>query len=456
MSVKNCFFAALCALLAAGTVRAANFEGGYSQASDGSGSAAAEPRQPHAARRPAASAASYSGARDSYSAPSANSGSLASQRAAERFWSEGSAAPKSFATSFAANTRQDGVGAPLPPDPIGPDSSGPLSSGGTDCATGCCDDCCGPSWSPCYNCCGWFGGADYLYLRPSFSEDTAYVRRNVELDEEENLTTTDTVVPRDFGYNSGVRAFLGYRFCDCGGELRFTYWYYDNNSSQVTPRAPTDGSEIFIGQLETVTQIPGQRLLIDNDLRFNLYDIEYAKCVCMPNCNPCCQPWSLKYFVGARIADIQRRDNGLLQNRDDSLAREWRINGDFVGAGPRVGLEGRRLFGEGRFSLFARTNFSLLLGQWDLSETRLTPPNNPSVTENYFDTHTRIIPVGEIEVGGNYQIGRNISVGAGYMFHAWWDLGAFEQIQGNVFLSPIDDSNIMGLDGLFARVEVCF
>src|SRR5262249_11552527 len=158
----------------------------------------------------------------------------------------------------------------------------------------------------------------------------------------------------------------------------------------------------------TVTQIPGQRLLINNDLQFNLYDIEYAKCICMPNCSPCCQPWSLKYYVGARIADIKRQDNGLLQNRDDSLARAWFINGDFVGSAPAAGLEGRRLFGEGRFSLFARSNFSLLLGQWDLGETRQTPANNPSLTENYFDSHTRMIPVAEIEVGGNYQISRNI------------------------------------------------
>jgi hypothetical protein len=347
------------------------------------------------------------------------------------------------------------VGAPTPAESIAPGSAMP-SADSADYDTGCGDDCCGPLWSPCYNCCGFFGGADYLLLRPTFSENTAYVRRNVSIDQEENLTTTDTVVPRDFNYSSGMRAFFGYRFCDCGGEIRFTYWNIDTCSNQTTPRVGEDISEIFIGQLESVAQQPGQRLLVNNDLRFNLYDIEYAKCVCMPNCNPCCQPWSLKYYVGARIADIHRQDDGVVQNRDGSLPGAWFINGDFVGAGPRVGLEGRRLFGEGRFSLFARTNFSLLLGEWDLGETKLSPANDPTVTINYFDSHTRMIPVGEIEVGGNYQISRNIAIGAGYMFQAWWDLGAFEQIQGNVFLSPIDDSNIMGLDGLFARVEVCF
>lgn len=418
-------------------------------------SAAARPLPSQRAQRSngSASPASYNASKyaPSYAGrptQQASTGSVQSRAASERYWQENNdrgGLPASVAASFGTSRQGNAGGEEIISGDDSYDFGGPT-----------CDDCCGPKWSPCYNCCGWFGGADYLLLRPTFSENTAYVRRTVELDEEENLTTTDTVVPRDFVYSSGLRGFLGYRFGDCGGELRFTYWYFDTSTNQVTPRAPADGSEIFIGQIESVTQQPGQRLLIDNNLHFNLYDIEYAKCICFNDCNPCCQPWSLKYYVGARIADIRRQDNGLVQNRDDSLARAWFINGDFIGAGPRVGLEGRRLFGEGRFSLFARTNFSLLLGGWDLGETRQTPANNPTVTENYFDSHTRLIPVGEIELGGNYQISRSMSIGAGYMFQAWWDLGAFEQIQGNVFLSPVDDSNIMGLDGLFARFELCF
>ena len=67
-----------------------------------------------------------------------------------------------------------------------------------------------------------------------------------------------------------------------------------------------------------------------------------------------------------------------------------------------------------------------------------------------------MIPVAEIELGGTWQWSQCVSFSAGYLFQAWWDLGQFEQIQGNVFLNPIDDSNIMALDGLFARVEVSF
>ena len=98
----------------------------------------------------------------------------------------------------------------------------------------------------------------------------------------------------------------------------------------------------------------------------------------------------------------------------------------------------------------------MLLGEYDIKETRKTPPTAPTTTENYFDSHDRLIPVAEIELGGTWQLGPCVNLSAGYLFQAWWDLGQFEQIQGNVFLNPIDDSNILSFDGLFARLEICF
>ncbi len=157
-----------------------------------------------------------------------------------------------------------------------------------------------------------------------------------------------------------------------------------------------------------------------------------------------------------RIADITRHDDNFLIDVDGSDAREALISSSFIGAGPRVGIEGRRFFRGGCVSLFAKTNLSLLLGEYNIRETRLTPGGIPELTENYFDSHDRIIPVAEIELGGSWQMTSRLNLSAGYLFQAWWDLGAFEQIEGNVFLNPIDDSNIMAFDGLFARLEFTF
>jgi hypothetical protein len=312
-------------------------------------------------------------------------------------------------------------------------------------------------FNPCGDC-GFFGGADYLLLRPTFSENTAFFRRNTSIDGSGNVTVTDTVVHQDFDYTSAPRVFLGYRFCDCGGEIRFTYWNYDNTSSQTSGAATTD--TIYAGQLEINTSIPGQRLFVNSNLNMNVYDIDYSKCVCYggkKNCNGCetCPVWTLKYSAGVRIADVRRTDDNILLPVD-SASIAGHISADFIGAGPRLGIEGRRYCRDGAFSLFAKGNMALLLGDYDLKESRFTPSVTPVLTENYFDSHARVIPVAEIELGGTYQISQRITASAGYLFQAWWDLGAFEQIPGNVFLNPIDDSNIMSFDGLFARIEVTF
>ncbi len=340
---------------------------------------------------------------------------------------------------------------------LGSNSMGPWDDNGAGDSCGCgqCDSCCYNGFNLCGEC-GWFAGADYLLLRPSFSEDQAYIKRVTTTTPEEVVTVTDTVVHQDFGYNSSLRAFFGYR-CSCNEEIRFTYWNYGASSSQSTGVATDDGSILYAGQLELNTT-PGQHINIEGGLRANVYDIEYSKCCCNPcnTCNPCCPPWTLKYSAGVRIADIGRHDDDFLIDVDGTTARAALISSSFIGAGPRVGLEGRRFFSGTRASIFAKTNLSLLLGEFDINETRHTPGTTPELIEHYFDSHNRIIPVAEIELGGSWQMADRINMSAGYLFQAWWDLGAFEQIQGNVFLNPIDDANIMAFDGLFARVEITF
>jgi hypothetical protein len=342
------------------------------------------------------------------------------------------------------------------PETISPGESMDFSGGGcSDCAQ--CGQSCGFCFNPC-GCCGWYGDVDYLLVRPSFSENQGFLQRTTTQDQQENTTVTDRVVHQDFDYNSSVRTYLGYRF-SCGDEIRFTYWNFGDKSHLLSGQAPADGSVVYAGHLEIVTSEPGQRLVVSAGLQANVYDIEYIKCACQNSgcCDcDCCPPWTLKYSAGIRIADVRRGDNTVLLDPDGTEARSGLITADFIGAGPRVGIEGRRFFGDGGFSLFARSNLSLLLGEYDSKETRKTPATNPTTIENYFDSHDRLIPVAEIELGGTWQLGPCVNLSAGYLFQAWWDLGQFEQIQGNVFLNPIDDSNILSFDGLFARLEICF
>src|SRR5262249_52433004 len=99
------------------------------------------------------------------------------------------------------------------PETISPGESLDLSGDScSDCGQ-CGGSCCGFCFNPC-GCCGWYADVDYLLIRPSFSENQAYIKRTTTQTPSEATTVTDTVVHQNFDYNSSVRTYIGYRFCD--------------------------------------------------------------------------------------------------------------------------------------------------------------------------------------------------------------------------------------------------
>jgi hypothetical protein len=340
----------------------------------------------------------------------------------------------------------------------GPTDAGPRStpeaiqSGieSSDCDQ--CSDCCDNDWfNPC-GCCGWFAGADYLLMRPDFSDAPAFVR----ITGTPPATLTYTMIQQKFDYQSSVRTFFGYRD-ECGDEIRFTYWNLNDGGTLVV----TPGVDVaYGGQFMTRANVPGDFLTNTANLEMNVYDIDYIKCCCNPcGCQSCCCPvWTLSYSAGVRIASERRTDNTI-----QSLATPTSeptagfISASFVGAGPRVGIEGHRYFRDTRMSLFARSHIALLLGEYDTEQSVLVTTPTPAVT-HLINDHDRIIPEADIEIGGDWQMTSRLKLSAGYLFQAWWDLGEFEQVgvSGAGFIQPELNSNILGFDGLFARLEYCF
>jgi len=122
-----------------------------------------------------------------------------------------------------------------------------------------------------------------------------------------------------------------------------------------------------------------------------------------------------------------------------------------TGPGPRVGIQGRRYFGQqARWSLFARGNLSLLIGHYELVSRTL------EFDIDDFDTsllvRKRTVPVTEIELGASVNIRGRTTISAGYLFHSWHDIGIPQQVAGK----PLDDANILSFDGLFMRGELSY
>ena len=179
------------------------------------------------------------------------------------------------------------------PETIPSGIESPNSAEGLACNTDC-DSCFNPCGDP-----GFYGGADYLFVRPRFSDAQAYdksVRTTVA-----PIVFSDTIVQQKFDYQSSVRAFLGYRF-DCGDEIHFTYWNYENNGSIQSPLTPGTAAspEVFYGGQFMVRagnagsgpngDGAGDSVLSTYGLMMNVYDIDYSKCCCgcgSCGCNSC-------------------------------------------------------------------------------------------------------------------------------------------------------------------------
>jgi len=295
----------------------------------------------------------------------------------------------------------------------------------------------------------WVGGADYLYVRPTFSEAIGFVESTFS-----GSDLSQTRHPFTFGYQSSVRAFFGYRLQDCGGEILFTYTNLGGDAEAHSPTAT--GSTTFTGQLEINTS-QGESLVSTANVDLNTYDIDFSKSIrlgdwgsgCETGCTVCPR-WDVQWSAGVRIADVDT-DYGTRITNGDLLTSSGQTNVSLTGAGPRLGLLGRRTLGQrGWLSVFARGNISLLLSNYDVNSRRITTGNAAS-TQTETAALTRVIPVTEIEVGTTVRVASRTTLVAGYLFQAWHDMGITQGIGGN--LPSFDTGNIMSFDGLFVRGE---
>jgi hypothetical protein len=316
----------------------------------------------------------------------------------------------------------------------------------------------------------WYGSVDYLLMRPRLSEGFAEIRRidvtNGNL--APNTTTrTDESIQYPFKYQSGFRAALGYRMIDCGGDIQVAYWRLTGNAQvndgpAVTQTNPFIANPFIAGQLGN-NPGNGQFFSANTAITANIFDVDFSKCLSLGGpqgaCDACfCPRWDLRWSAGARIADISRYNNNVVSDANGNGVSFGNIDARFVGAGPRVGVQGRRYFGcTGLFSLYAKASQGLLIGDFRMSRTLIKPGNSDTATQigNQFENSSRMVPVTDIEVGGTWQIAPYTFLSAGYFFQCWWDLGQAETI-GPGPTGTLNSANILGFDGLFVRGEMLF
>lgn len=313
----------------------------------------------------------------------------------------------------------------------------------------------------------WYGSVDYLLFRPRLSQAVAEVNRVDTSDTSVTpnvSTSTDTVIEYPFDYQSAFRVAAGYRLLNCGGDFQVAYWRMTADAQYTGGPANTSTNDPFIaGNLEN-NPGTGEFLTSSTGITANIIDVDFAKCISMGGpCGPCdaccfCPRWDLRFFAGVRAGDISRFNNNVVFDADGNDQSFGYINARFVGAGPRVGIQGRRYFGQcGLWSLYARGAQALLIGDYRMSRTLRVPGDETTPTQitNQYNRFHRMIPVTDIELGASWQMAPFTFVSIGWFWQCWWDLGQSEQIQGTNF-GGLDTANILGFDGLFVRGEMLF
>lgn len=298
---------------------------------------------------------------------------------------------------------------------------------------------------------GPYAGADFLLIRPHFSQAIAFAQGS------ETLSSLTLVArPLQFDYDGSMRAFAGYHLADRNADVQFTYWHLQGTTDQngavfgpgqflVDPFGNVAGT--YVDPATGVVLTGGDAISTYANTTVNIYDLDYRPLIGTPH-----SKWRLRGSAGVRIADIDQFYNSLV-----SLGGLPISYGDFstrfVGAGPRVGLEARRFFGaQNRWSLFSSAHGGLLVGQYDVSSSNRPVP---FFVGSQSESVTRTIPVVDLELGASMRATDRLSFSAGWLFQTWWDLGTSGGTFGGLFRGA-DDANIMSFDGLFVRGEFAF
>jgi hypothetical protein len=301
-------------------------------------------------------------------------------------------------------------------------------------------------------------GADYLLLRPSFSNSTAIYQATAVGGQSIALTPLNY----DFGYASGVRGFIGYNFSD-DTLGRFSYLGIDAATSvagTATGNYVGGNGTAYIGPFYTEALPATASITSTSNVSLDLYDLELARRFEIDTETDGAARWDTAGSAGIRFMDssVSTTVDNFCPLCPNYLVTTNRI---FQGVGPRLAIQGRRYLGPARrWSAFATGGAALLVGSFSNDATRLTKTVNLLETQSVGGT--LVVPNFDIALGTSWQWGPRTSISAGWMLMFFGNLGYSETIdtnginQGAVATSvPLTNSSLT-YDGAFFRLTHMF
>jgi hypothetical protein len=223
--------------------------------------------------------------------------------------------------------------------------------------------------------------------------------------------------------------------------MRGSWFQFDHDTVSSYVAAP--GETITGISTLNLARIPvGGAIATSSNLAVNVLDFQGT-------CTIETAKWSHLLGFGVRYAHMSQDYRAALADANTRIDLTSAHN--FNSAGPSLALETKRRIGESGFSIYGQLNGAILFGRAKEAYTAL----NNGVPQLFTRDETRVLPVGELEVGAEYQhhVGRvNLFLQAGFIGQVWWGGGNASNVDplGSSFAS---NSNF-GFVGMALRAGI--
>ncbi len=205
--------------------------------------------------------------------------------------------------------------------------------------------------------------------------------------------------------------WLGY-VSERGWGVRGRWFQFDHDAASSFVAAP--GETITGISTLNLARIPvGGSIATSSKLAVNVLDFQGT-------CSFETAKWSHLLGFGVRYTHMSQDYRATLAdvNTRIDLTSAHNLNS----AGPSLALETKRRIGESGFSIYGQMNGAILFGHAKEAYTAL----NNGVPQQFTREETRVLPVGELEIGAEYQhyVGRaKLFLQAAFIGQVWWGGG---------------------------------
>jgi hypothetical protein len=255
---------------------------------------------------------------------------------------------------------------------------------------------------------GIVGGVGMYWLQPYFSNNPSY--GVVSVPAGFNTTAaTSTTSHVDVSHNMDVapEIWLGY-IGDNGFGFRARWWYFRQDTSQslTSGASPLTGSDNLTSAALSAAPL-GVGVEADNasgpfsfsvttKLQLQVWDFEALQDIQVAG-------FDLLFSGGLRFAHINQEYNAWDNEAGatNPVSAVTSAN-SFDGLGPVVALEARRALGNTGLAVYGRTRGALLFGSEHQSAFGINLSEASGGNVNASDSHDRVMPVAELELGVEY------------------------------------------------------